>query len=99
MKRLIQLCSLAFCAALCHVSTAKENEEWVDKIGSLEVIDSGSGLKFSTDDSKYFVWTGEVIEKLKPLVGKRVQLKGVAIPTEDGNLKHIVWLQSAEVPN
>ena len=78
-----------------NISTDSSKER-INTIGIIEVVKADTSLKLVTADNEYMIWTGPVIKKLKSMIGKKVQIKGVAKPTVDGLRKHIVYMQSCK---
>ena len=76
-----------------NISTDSSKER-INIIGIIEVVKADTSLKLVTADDEYMIWTGPVIKKLKSMIGKKVQIKGVTKPTKDGLRRHIVYLQS-----
>ena len=76
-----------------NISTDSSKER-INTIGIIEVVKADTSLKLVTADNEYMIWTGPVIKKLKSMIGKKVQIKGVTKPTKDGLRRHIVYLQS-----
>ena len=79
-----------------NISTDSSKER-INTIGIIEVVEADTSLKFVTADNEYMIWTGPVIKKIKSMIGKKVQIKGVTKPTKDGLRRHIVYLQSFKV--
>ena len=83
--------TLGLSAQTISMDTGKER---INTIGIIEVVKADTSLKLVTADNEYMIWTGPVIKKLKSMIGKKVQIKGVTKPTKDGLRRHIVHLQS-----
>ena len=84
---------LILSASAQNISTDSSKER-IDAIGIIEVVKADTSLKLVTADNEYMIWTKPVLEKLKSMIGKKVQISGVTKPTKDGSRKHIVYLQS-----
>ena len=77
-----------------QTTSTDSSKERINTIGIIELVKADTSLKLVTADNEYMIWTKPVLEKLKSMIGKKVQIKGVAKPTKDGSRKHIVYLQS-----
>jgi len=99
MKKLIKISLFLFGAALLQNSYAEgPKKEMLNTVGLISKAEKDEGLTFMTDEGKtYYVWTKEVIAKLKLHLGKKIKIKGTAKPTKDGKRQHIVWVSSVEV--
>ena len=95
LRSLLMSLFLTISVSAQNVSTDTSKER-IDIIGIIEVVKADTSLKLVTADIDYMIWTKPVIEKLKPMIGKKVQIKGVAKPTVDGLRKHIVYMQSCK---
>jgi hypothetical protein len=99
MKKLIKISLFLFGAALLQNSYAEgPKKEMLNTVGLISKAEKDEGLTFMTAEGKtYYVWTKEVIAKLKLHLGKKIKIKGTAKPTKDGKRQHIVWVSSVEV--